>query len=150
MIEIKFRGLTDSEAPVWVYGCLVNNLWKYSEHSKYTTGTPVCQIITGEYEGDCWEDVASQEDDKAIVTVIPETVGQYTGLKDKNDKEIYESDVVQVVAQDGTRLSKHKIIWSNSRCRFMKHREDGNFFDLETSQTLLEIIGNIYQNPELV
>ena len=77
-------------------------------------------------------------------------VMQSTGMLDCDGKEIYENDIVQTVSKDGVRLSKFQIIWSESRCRFMKRREDESYYDLETSQLLLKIIGNIYENPELV
>lgn len=71
-------------------------------------------------------------------------LGQYTGLKDKNGKEIYEGDIIK----SGTKL--HKVIYDESRCGFNldDYSDDG-----ETVQTIhnkLEIVGNIYENPELL
>lgn len=79
-------------------------------------------------------------------------VMQYTGLKDKNGKEIYEGDIVRlfgtekpcsVVFQDGMFVVKapyHKEEWF-----------DLNMFEHdERVITLYEVIGNIYENPELL
>lgn len=88
---------------------------------------------------------------------------QYTGLKDKNDKEIYEGDIVEI--HDGTitafRTSgKHIIEWWNGQFVFQanSHEEDDyiNFGwwvrsnNHSVSLKQIEVIGNIYENPELL
>lgn len=76
-------------------------------------------------------------------------IDQFTGLTDKNGKEIYEGDIIQNVADNGTRLSKFEISWQQSCCGFVKEREDGHTFTLEISR-FFEVIGNIHTSPELL
>ena len=67
---------------------------------------------------------------------------QYTGLKDKNGKEIYEGDIVKnYIGQVGT------IIWVKKTCGF---EIDMKCIGRHGIQKRLEIIGNIYENPELI
>ena len=78
--------------------------------------------------------------------VIPETVGQYTGLKDKNGKEIYEGDIVK--HEDGAVMI---VKWIDKCAGFVvTYRNLGDeIIDYITLVKCGEVIGNIYENPEL-
>ena len=88
------------------------------------------------------------KDDKTIVM-------QSTGLKDKNDKEIYEGDVVKFPEFNGD-IYITPVVWDKS-CACFGLSFSGKYpisFDyLEEFYTELkdiEVIGNIYENPELL
>lgn len=70
---------------------------------------------------------------------------QYTGIKDKNGKEIYEGDVLT----NGDSYIKYVVEFIDSG---FKARQTGNqsSIGLMYHQDFLEIIGNIYENPELL
>lgn len=99
-------------------------------------------------------------DDKNIdglwCEVIPETVGQYTGLTDKNGVRIFEGDIVRYGTNTNRAENKviHEVVYET-------RGESGYFgirisqietwqFCLEVPSKLMEVIGNIHDNPELL
>ena len=86
--------------------------------------------------------------------VISETVGQYTGLKDKNGRKIFEGDIVRRFNRNGQEIMSYVVEWYSDCCMFVLDCID---FDMEfdTDFTVFygdefEIVGNIHDNPELV
>ena len=73
---------------------------------------------------------------------------QYTGLKDKNNKEIYEGDILS----NGNNEKPYKVIFENGsfRAEFEGDFEEYSFDLINIVAQGCEIVGNIYENPELI
>lgn len=132
MREIIFRGQRKDNKE-WVYGYL---LFDYEQNEAF---------------------IAEHFEDKSayIKEVLPETVGQYTGLKDKNGKKIFEGDIVSVNGNDVllfiefTDLENEPEYMSLSfNCRIAGHHL--YLHRLENKSTKYEVVGNIHSNPELL
>ena len=87
--------------------------------------------------------------------VLPETVGQYTGLTDKNGKRIFEGDIVNVIytsslGEEFTQITT--VRYDETECCFypMRWKEDCVNCDYSTEITEIVVIGNIHDNPELL
>jgi uncharacterized phage protein (TIGR01671 family) len=85
--------------------------------------------------------------------VIPETVGQYTGLTDKNGKRIFEGDICQTKGYKLIDEKPFEIVWNDYYSGwFWQDIEVSRETDTltKTVAELTEVIGNIHDNPKLI
>ena len=124
MREILFRGQrTDNKE--WVYG----NLFipdREDSPTEILIGTNVIRIS---YE------------------VSPKTVGQYTGLKDKNGTKIFEGDIV-LWEKKKSEIKMRKGVWAVFNDKHKLEYDEWDFLNIVAKE--VEIIGNIHDNPELL
>ncbi|BFH11150.1 YopX family protein [Bacillus cereus] len=122
---IKFRGLPiEDYGPVkWFYGSAIMN---YEDKLAYI-----------------------EADGQGTVPIIWDTVGQYTGLHDRNGKEIYEGDIVYTPQFDWT---GYVVFTGDCQYALKGKTELGNDGYVLFTQIYLnecEVIGNIYEHPHL-
>jgi uncharacterized phage protein (TIGR01671 family) len=117
MRKMKFRGKRINNGE-WVYG--------YYLYLKFSNTHFILEKSTDEFR-----------------EVDPATLGQYTGLNDKNGKEIYEGDIARY---------KQYVVWG----KLSEHTGEvkitplnGVMVDSVSIGRDYEVIGNIYENPEL-
>ena len=128
--ENEFRGKL-SHSGAWVFGSLLKIGKSYHilrDNDMYEDGHHVCQ----ESDFPTWVD--------------PDTVGQFTGLVDKNGVKIFESDWVLLEG-----VGVFYVRYSTSMCQFGLYGKRG-FVDAlkELQADRYEVIGNIYDNTELL
>lgn len=125
--EIKFRGKR-VDVSSWVYGNL----------RQENSGNKVIMTNLSTW-GDNGDNVDPYGED---VIVNPDTIGQFTGLHDKNGKEIFEGDIIRNESCKGV------VVYKNGAFCLELGKSCGYVW-LFCLDSLLDI-GNIYDNPELL
>lgn len=144
MREILFRGKR-VDIGEWIEGFLLkldDDVYIVPIYNDTNLSTPVFLFLCG-----------------AIFKINPNTVGQYTGLTDKNGKKIFEGDIIHLYAGEHS-ISRYKGIDYNALVIF----KDGGFcaidgtaddyslrrYSFVSKNLYCERIGNILDNPELL
>jgi len=130
MRDIKFRA-KDIETGQWLYG------WIFGDKAK--------SIVEMD------KNYPNNYGVEAYYTSVvePETVGQYTGLKDKNGKMVFEGDIIEC----GDGKVPTLIEWHDESHSFLAYnlkRKEYHRLDKYFLRYIGEIIGNIHENPELM
>lgn len=133
MREIRFRG-------------------KYVESGEWVYGYPICEdVIVGpivEFNDEYFNT-------EFWYKVDPETVGQYTGLRDKNGKEIYEGDILDgswINPMTNEMVKKlYEVSYDQGRylAKLIGYHPYGTTM-LYFENKIAEVIGNKWDNPELL
>lgn len=130
--KIKFRG--KDEQGEWQEGHLLVQL------GTHYILTPIWEMYRNEY-------VETDRSTKHRVSAC--TVSQFTGILDKNGKEIYEGDIVEyTTCYFGNEKRHRKVVeWESFDSDDFGEPHNIGYFNLSE---YMEVIGNIYDNPELL
>lgn len=124
MREIKFRGI-DSVSGNWRYG----HLYKYL---------------------DGWWGI-QKDGTLDISPVLEKSIGEFTGLHDKNGKEIWEGDILWSGMRRGDDKGWTKeVVWSVEGEWMLLDRKTAEPMQMQHDSQLREVLGNIYENKELL
>lgn len=140
--DILFRGKSvDNDE--WVYGYYAtrSNHACFEHELEYTSF-----ILKDEFMDWGLGELAEYE-------VIPETVGQFTGLTDKNGKKIFEGDIVEFTNKFTHQKGHAEIVFEAFKWKYSGCYYGGNpivWLCIDDNSIEYEVIGNIYDNPELL
>lgn len=142
MREILFRGKRVGNGE-WLYG------WVTTQHKKYTGGDLLTKIQSNTFGvGEYYVDT--------------ETVGQFTGLLDKNGTKIFEGDIVKCTDEINGLEFTALVQFGNPNSEYswgyqlvFIAGDEANldilcWVEMEETGAYIEVIGNIYDNPELL
>lgn len=142
MREILFRGKRQDDGE-WVFGS-----YEFEPRRKGAFGQTISDLdherhyIVSKKNYEYWE-------------VVPKTVGEYTGLTDKNGKKIFEGDIVKYQPEDATVPMYSRVEYFADKYNYpafdlAEHDYEANGLQCAHEEGGCEVIGNIHDNPELL
>lgn len=131
MREILFRGKRVDNGE-WVYGSFIPDL---------------CELLYGNKLDGFIKPFGKTRKERLMVEVDRKTVGQYTGLRDKNSTRIFEADIVKVYDV----YCNETVVGVVEFCdgSFRIYDKDFTSYD-RWMYCKVEVIGNVFDNPELL
>lgn len=145
--EIKFRGKLINYCGQYHYD--ENNNYVMNTIGNWITGS---LIDYGQSETQYKKGYYIFEDCKEF-KVFDESVGQFTGIKDSNGKEIYEGDIVKMTHSDNYYLIKYEqgSYWLEKKGKGSREQQliSGFLISFDESSEI-EVVGNMFDNPELL
>lgn len=135
MGDILFRGKTKNRKDAeWIYGSLVRGV-------NVATKKPVYFIYRFQTEIDGRGCIGNYDGEE----VIPETIGQWSGAVDKNGKPIFKGDVVHYTSADFREKEYYEVKYEYGQFYIGINAPIGGY-----RASICEVVGNIWDNPELL
>ena len=128
MREILFRGKS-RDTNKWVFGDFVSDFCAISHEDYLNEHGDIGYIMT---------------------YVIPETIGQYTGLIDKNGTKIFEGDIVKIHYDSAIWGNNREVVFEEGQWFFKDNAKTQKSYIGAWGNSVVEVIGNIHDNPELL
>lgn len=141
MREILFRGQTRKKGEkVSLDGTPVDSNWVYGGVAQFNEERAIIYQTEPEFHK---------------FAVYTETLGQFTGLTDKNGKKIFEGDIVRRFNSKEQEVMRYAVKWNTDCCMFVLMSEYTYLGEYDSDFTVfygedLEVVGNIHDNPELL
>lgn len=138
--EILFRGKSIGTGE-WLYGYLFN----YGLTAP--SNVPCISVCVPK----SWKEAYN------LYAVSPGTIGQYTGLKDRNGKKIFEGDILEYIGKRKDNMNKvyrRKVVFRKGMFALLSKELQTysalNYHYMKDGRSVWRVIGNIHDNPELM
>lgn len=134
MREILFRGFhpdENGEQKVFVNGEWVKGYWVYGDLYHSNSGK-----------------IFVQPPQSCVLQVLPETVGQYTGLQDKNGDKIFEGDLIDF-RTTAYFFKNNRVKYNCKHLRYCAYDKNKQAWAMDDSFEYM-VLGNVFENPKLL
>ena len=146
--EIIFRGKRiDNDE--WVYG-------RGLQQCKDELGNEIVAIFTDVVKSENY----IKKEGRYTLNYVPvkvETLGQYTGLKDRNGKKIFEGDILEYIGKRKDNMNKvyrRKVVFHEGMFALLSKELQAysalNYHCMKDGRSVWRVIGNVHDNPELI